>query len=281
MTTRTAATTTATTRPTGPPRVPASPDPAGQPGPGRHAALELLVVVGAVAAYFGSRGLTESDPAPAVAHAHQVVALEQQVGLYREPALQRTVLPHDGLLDALNWVYIWGHWPVIAAVLVWLLRSRRPAFRVLRDALVISGALGLVVFVLYPVAPPRLAGLGLLDTVAERSHAYRVLQPPMFVNQYAAVPSLHVGWDLLMGITLVRYARHLLLRVVGVVLPFTMVAAVVLTANHYLVDGAAGAVVALTGYAAATARARRRARSRPTAGPRVAVPQPRAASSTS
>jgi membrane-associated phospholipid phosphatase len=121
-----------------------------------------------------------------------------------------------------------------------------------------SGAIGMVVFVLYPVAPPRLADLGLVDTVALHSEAYRVLQPPAFSNLYAAMPSLHVGWNLLMGIAIATAAGHWLLRAVGYALPVLMAASVVLTANHYLVDVVAGAVVALLGLVIATRLERRR-----------------------
>lgn len=223
----------------------------------RSVLAETAIVVLAVAAYFGARGLTESSAEVAVRHAHQVVALERDLGLYHEPQLQRLVISHDVALDLLNWIYIWGHWPVIAGVLFWLVRRHPPAFVVLRNALIVSGAIGIVVFVVYPVAPPRLAGLGLVDSITTRSHAYRVLQPPAFVNQYAAIPSLHVGWDLLMGVTLVRYGQHLLVRVIGVLLPLAMATAVVLTANHYLVDGVIGAAVALFGLYVAERFSRR------------------------
>jgi membrane-associated phospholipid phosphatase len=114
-----------------------------------------------------------------------------------------------------------------------------------RNAFLISGAIGLVCFALFPVAPPRLLDEGWVDTVTERSEAYRVLQPPVFVNQYAAMPSLHVGWDLLIGISLVRLARRRTVKALGVVLPAAMFLATVLTANHYIIDGAAGAALAL------------------------------------
>jgi membrane-associated phospholipid phosphatase len=111
--------------------------------------------------------------------------------------------------------------------------------------MLLSGGIGLFVFVLYPVAPPRLAELGLVDTVTEYSTSYRVLQPPAFVNQYAAMPSLHVGWDLLMGIALVTWSSHLLVRAVGVALPTLMAISVVLTANHYIIDAVAGIALVL------------------------------------
>jgi membrane-associated phospholipid phosphatase len=123
--------------------------------------------------------------------------------------------------------------------------------------MIASGLLGIAIFVSYPVAPPRLAGMGLVDTVTVHSNSYRVLQPPAFVNQYAALPSLHVGWDLLMGIALATAAARPLLRALAALMPLAMVAAVVLTANHYLLDVVAGAAVALVGLAIAVAVERR------------------------
>jgi hypothetical protein len=212
---------------------------------------QVALVGAAIVAYFGARGLTEADPSRALRHAQAVVDWEQRHHLHDELALQKLVIGHGRVIDVLNWIYIWGHWPVIIAVLVWLLRTHPEPYRLLRNAIFISGAIGIVVFVLYPVAPPRLAGIGLVDTVTQQSHAYRVLQPPAFVNQYAAIPSLHVGWDLLVGIFVFRHARHRVTRAFGVVTPIAMTTAVVLTANHFVIDAALGALVALVGLAVA------------------------------
>jgi membrane-associated phospholipid phosphatase len=229
--------------------------------PARRVGKELLLVVVGVVLYFGGRGLTESDPAPAQENAGDLVAFERSLGIYWEPALQGLVEGSHALVTVANWIYIWGHWPVIAATLLWLVLRHPQQYRRTRNAMAVSGAIGMVVFVLYPVAPPRLVDLGLLDTVSMHSEAYRVLQPPAFTNLYAAMPSLHVGWNLLMGVAIATTARHWLPRVVGHALPWLMVAAVVLTANHYLVDVVAGAAVALTGLAVARwleSRGRRR-----------------------
>jgi hypothetical protein len=169
------------------------------------------------------------------------------LGLFIEPSLQAAILDERWLVDVANWVYVWGHWPVIAGVGVWLYRSRSERYRLVRNALLISGAIGLVIFAAFPVAPPRLADIGVVDTVAEHSNFYRVLQPPPLTNQYAALPSLHFGWNLLIGIALMRESTHRAGRLVGAALPLAMLAAVVLTANHYLVDTLAGGAIALIG----------------------------------
>ncbi|MCW2713362.1 MAG: phosphoesterase, PA-phosphatase related protein [Frankiales bacterium] len=186
-----------------------------------------------------------------------VLRLEQSVGLDVEDEVQAAMLSVDGLATAANWIYIWGHWPVIVLTLLWLALHDRVVFRKLRNAIIASGLLGLCVYTTYPVAPPRLAGLGLVDTVTETSRAYRVLQPPAFVNQYAAMPSLHVGWDLLVGLALVAAAGTTLLRVLGRTMPAVMALATVLTANHYVLDVVAGAAFGLAGWTIALGLERR------------------------
>ncbi|MEQ8833460.1 MAG: phosphatase PAP2 family protein [Miltoncostaeaceae bacterium] len=227
-------------------------------GRGGLAAQAGLIAFAALA-YFGVRGLTRSEHAVAAQNAEMLVTAQSRLSLDLEPAVQRTVIDHDWLVTVANWIYIFGHWPLIAAVLTWLYLVARPDFRILRDAMFISGAIGLVIFALFPVAPPRLGVLEVVDTVSERSMTYRALQPPSLTNPYAALPSLHVGWNLLLGIMIWRVGASPLLRVFAVVMPALMVFAVVATANHYVVDVLAGAVVALVGLALARRLRDRRA----------------------
>ena len=208
---------------------------------------EVAIVVGAWLAYFGVRTLTEGNAALAEGNAKLLVDLERALGIFWEPALQEAVLRSRALETAANLIYIWGHWPVIIAAGVWL-RLRRPAtYFVVRNAFLISGAIGLVIFATFPMAPPRLTDLPVVDTVTIHSHTYRVLQPPALTNQYAAMPSLHFGWNLLIGLALIRTATTRPLKAFGWVMPVLMAVAVVITANHYLLDVVAGATVALLG----------------------------------
>jgi hypothetical protein len=215
-------------------------------------ARQFFLIFGAVLIYFGVRGLTEGNASAAVDRALGILRFEEAVGLDVELGLQRTFRGSRLLTTLANWVYIWLHWPVIAATLFWLHHRHRRDYYLLRNAMFISGALGLFVFALWPVAPPRLVGQGFVDTVTELSTSYRVLQPPALVNRYAAVPSLHVGWNLLVGVTLWRVARNPLLRLFAVCSPALMGLAVMATANHFLVDGIAGSAFALAGLGAAT-----------------------------
>ena len=233
-----------------------------------------LIALGVVV-YFGVRGLTDGRPSLAIEHAREVVAFERRFGLEHEALVQSVVVRHEWLTDVANWVYIWGHWPLIAVVLLWLALRHRVIYLRLRNAMMISGSAGLVFFASYPVAPPRLSSLGLVDTVTKHSDAYRVLQPPAFVNQYAALPSLHVGWDLLVGIAVVTAGGSWWLRWLGRLMPALMAWAVVATANHYLVDGMLGAVFALSGlYVAVLLERRREAPARPSVGHLLPAPRP-------
>jgi hypothetical protein len=225
---------------------------------GRQAAIVLVGIF----VYFRVRGLTEASEEVAVDHAYDILALEQRLGIAVESDLQDLVAPADALKTFANWVYIWGHWPAIIVTMVWLAWRHRRQFIHLRDAMMISGGLGMLVFVTYPVAPPRLAGMGMIDTVTEESQAYRVLQPPAFTNQYAAMPSLHTGWDLLVGMSIIAAASTVALKLVGFAMPVLMGLAVVATANHYVLDAVAGVSLVLIGHAAALALDARRRRRR-------------------
>ncbi|WP_433359828.1 phosphatase PAP2 family protein [Actinoplanes sp. CA-142083] len=204
---------------------------------------QLAVMVAAVAAYFLVRGATQAATAEAVRNAHSVVGLERALGLFHEPGWQASAMSVPFLRTVLNGIYIWGHWPVIAITLIWLARRHPAVYLRARNTMLLSGGIGLIIFATFPVAPPRLAGLGMTDTVTAGAHAYRVLQPAMFTNQYAAMPSLHVGWDLVIGLAIAAASRHVLLRLVAVTLPVAMVITVLCTANHYLVDALAGATL--------------------------------------
>jgi len=213
---------------------------------------EVGIIALAAYIYFLVRGLIQTRVSDAMDNAWWLVSLERRLGLFHEATIQRWLLDRDWLVTLANSIYIYGHWPVVAGTLTWLLVRHRELFPLYRSALLISGAIGIMSFVLFPMAPPRfLPKLGFVDTVTLYSEAYRVLQPPSLTNQYAAMPSLHVGWNLLMGIAIFHGAAHRSWKVFAVVMPLLMYAATIVTANHYILDGVAGSVVALAGLAVA------------------------------
>jgi membrane-associated phospholipid phosphatase len=158
------------------------------------------------------------------------------------------LLNQTALMKAANWIYVWGHWPVVGSVTIWLFAKRPAAYLVYRNAILISGAIGLAFYVTFPAAPPRLLGMGFADTVFDQSTFAGVMQPNSLTNQYAAFPSLHFGWSLLMGIAIMREAHSARLRLLAPFLPLAMLVSVVVTANHYIVDAVAGGMVAVIAF---------------------------------
>jgi membrane-associated phospholipid phosphatase len=213
------------------------------------AVRQIVLVAAAVLLYFGVRGRTEGERTVAVRHGRDIIRLEARVGIDLERGLQSLIVGHHWLITLANWTYIFGHWPVIVGTLIWLFRRHHREYLLLRNALFISGAIGLVIFMTYPVAPPRLLNAGYEDTVTAFSTAYRALQPPALINKYAAMPSLHVGWNLLVGLAIWRTARRRWVRYLGLAGPVLMATAVLATANHYVLDVIVGSLVALIGLA--------------------------------
>jgi hypothetical protein len=254
--------------------------PTGRPSPRIVAVVrELLLVAVAAAVYAGVRAATEGQLAEAHANARRILDLEHSLGIAWERGLQQAILASDLLVTCANWIYIWGHWPVIATVAVVLYIRSRGHYYVLRNAMFISGGIGFLFFAFLPVAPPRLLG-GYVDTILNRSHSYRTLQPPSLTNVIAAMPSLHFGWNLLVGIVVFAATGRLVLRAFALAMPAAMGFAVVVTANHFVLDVAMGGMLVVVAYviarevSALPARTVREVESRPLSAPRAARRRP-------
>ncbi len=208
---------------------------------------QLALVAGAVLAYFGVRGLTEGNELIARANAADLLDLQRRLGIAIETTVQRPLIAHGWLLDLANWAYIWLHWPLLVGTLLWFVIADRDAYTRLRNSMFFSGGIGLIIFASYPVAPPRLFSSAYVDTVTLHSVSYRVLQPPALTNAYAAMPSLHVGWNLLVGIMWWQVLGHRRWRYAGALMPAVMGWATIATGNHWVLDALVGSMVALTG----------------------------------
>ncbi len=221
-------------------------------------AFEIGLVALAFLLYFLVRGSVVQRDAEALRNASNIIDLERSLGFFWEPDLHSAILDYGALIQLFNAIYFWLDFPVIVAVGFWMYFFHRHQYTVARDGVLASGAIALIVYHLFPVAPPRLLpadyGFGFVDTVNEYSHfSYQAQSAQPFVNPYAAVPSLHYGWHLLVGGVLIWTTRNLWLRALGVFMPVGQFAAVIFTANHYILDTMAGAVVALMGLVLAMA----------------------------
>lgn len=208
----------------------------------RFAAFELAIWAALYGAYLVVRGLTIGSTQDAIAHASDVVHVEQAAGLFHEETLQSAL---SGLHDVLSAYYMLGFAPLIGVVVVWLALKRPDVYRELRTVLLFSIALATVVFIVFPTAPPRLVpGLGIADTVGLGGHDTGSFAGIKF-NPYAAVPSMHVGWSLLIGLYGIRAVSRPVLRAFFLLHPVVMTVAVTATGNHYFFDSLAGIGVAL------------------------------------
>lgn len=224
----------------------------------REGHRELALFALAYLTYFGVRALTEGRAPKAFHNAESLIGFERELGIDWEHGTQAVVVGSHVLADIATAIYVFGHWPVLIGAGLLLFRYRRRQYYTLRNACLLTGLVGLVIFALFPVAPPRLTDLPLVDTVTRGSPGYRQLLPASFVNQYAAMPSFHAGWNLLAGIVIFRASTHWLLRAFAVLMPIAMALAVVATANHFVIDVVAGVAIVLAALAVLHARESRR-----------------------
>ncbi|MYE06234.1 MAG: inositol phosphorylceramide synthase [Chloroflexi bacterium] len=206
---------------------------------------ELAAVAVAALVYYLVRGAVSDRADEAFQRARDIFDLEQRLWLDWEIPIHEAILGTDALIDFANGTYFWGHMPLLIVLAVWLWRSHRSVWRTFRNALLLSAAAGMASYYLFPTAPPRLMpDLGFVDTLTVRAApAYQAQEVGLFVNPYAALPSLHVGWALLAGLAVWQTSRHPLMRAFAVAIPLSQSWAVVATANHWTLDVFAGMAV--------------------------------------
>lgn len=212
--------------------------------------LPLILVVYGL--YSVGRLLVRGDVTDAVDNGLAILRVEKALGLNAEHPLNRLFTREPWLGIPADFWYASLHYLVTPVLLVWLFRRRAHLYRAARTWLMTSTLIGLVGFTLLPTCPPRLldAGHGFVDTMAHYSaygwwggeaSAPRGLGG--MTNQYAAMPSLHVGWALWCGVILWRYGGTRATRIAGVAYPLITTVVVMGTANHYFLDAVAGAAV--------------------------------------
>lgn len=214
---------------------------------------EILFIVPAYAAYQLVRSAVGGQAGTAFDNASRLIHIEKKLGIFHEAALQQYVLPREWMVDAANYIYIYGHLPVIILVAFWLYTRHRENYALFRNAFMISGLIALIGFTTVPLAPPRyMPEFGFVDTIIQ-AQSYYIFQNPKIVNQYAAMPSLHFGWDLLAATAIATCTTRRWLRYMAFLLPVFTLSGIVLTANHYFLDAVAGALVAAAGLGFALA----------------------------
>ncbi|MFI5678284.1 phosphatase PAP2 family protein [Streptomyces cellulosae] len=213
---------------------------------------ELPLIILVYACYSAGRLLARGDVAGAVDHGLTILRIEKFLRINAEHPLNRLFTSESWIGVPADFWYASLHYLVTPAVMVWVFRSHAVHYRLARTWLMTSTFIGLIGFTLLPTCPPRLlsAGHGFVDTMAQYSsygwwggEASAPRGMGGMTNQYAAMPSLHVGWALWCGVLLWRYGRTRTAKAAGVVYPLVTTIVVMGTANHYFLDAVAGAAV--------------------------------------
>lgn len=216
-------------------------------GPGDFA-LQLTIWLGFGLLYQIARGVADRDPHEALANGRLIIDAERAAQTFFETDVQRLVVGSgDVLVEALNWTYWNSQFTVVGVALLWVYFRRNPSFLRFRNTLLLANTTGLVGFMAMPTAPPRFyPELGFVDTLAGASglnHGSGLVQ--LASNQFAAMPSLHAADSLIVGIVMVGLVRTRLAKALWLLWPAWVWFTVIATGNHYWLDVAAGAVLAL------------------------------------
>jgi membrane-associated phospholipid phosphatase len=220
---------------------------------------ELLLFGAAYLVYTMARWVFVGDLGEARDHGRWIFELEQEAGVAIEGSVQRAL--ESGVVTwLLSNLYLAAQLAVVPASLLWLYRRAPAVYRELRNTVVATWLIAIPVFALFPVAPPRLAEIGIADTVSQQAGVELTGRSTIFYNPIAAVPSLHVGFAFAVGLAFAVALRRPWAKALALLWGPVVSLSVVATGNHYVFDIAAGLVVTAIGYALGSAASSRNRR---------------------
>jgi PAP2 superfamily len=210
------------------------------------AALQIAIWLCVDGLYELVRGLTEGSHQAAFANGNRVVELERSTHTFFEVDFQRLILNDRWLIDVTNFLYMNLHFVLTTAFLAWLYLRRNDVFYFVRNVFIGTMAIAICVHAVFPTAPPRLlTQYGFVDTIFSFSGVNQDQGAvSALVNKYAAVPSVHVGFALIVGVTASIIARRRWAKIAWACYPLLMLYIVVATGNHFWFDGLAGVTAA-------------------------------------
>lgn len=219
-----------------------------RPGLVRTLALNIVGLGALWFLYSAVRTVTADSFAVARENADRLIDFQNSIGLPSEAVVQRLLLDYEWLVRSANVYYFGAHFPSMLIFLLWAMFAKREHMPRIRFALIGSTMVGLIVHLAFPLAPPRMLRLsGFVDTARIFGPDPYALGVAKAANELAAMPSMHVGWALLIAIAVIKVCRSRW-RWLIVAHPLLTTAVVVVTANHYWTDIAAGAVLAMLGW---------------------------------
>ncbi|MDQ2850487.1 phosphatase PAP2 family protein [Dermatophilaceae bacterium Sec6.4] len=206
---------------------------------------EVALIVVFDLLYERLRNLVPDHEIIAVDRGLRVLHLTQVMHVNFELSVNHFFAAHDALAQFANYYYSFLNIPVTAGILIWLYVARKRYYRSIRSILAMTTLFGLAGFYLLPMAPPRLLGVGFIDTLVQfgTPGSWGDASVASFSNQFAAMPSLHCAWALWAGLTVHHLAKNKIVRVVALIYPMITFIVVIGTANHFALDGIAGAAI--------------------------------------
>jgi hypothetical protein len=224
-------------------------------------ALYILAFYAVYSLVRNTQGSASVSAAHALDHARQIIHLERVLALYHERWVQREFLSYTHFIEFWNLFYGTFHFVITVVGLLLLFRRFPQRYDLWRNTLACTTLIALLGFALYPLMPPRLlpASYGFVDTLKVLGSLWSFDSGTMhkISNQYAAMPCLHFAWAMWSTLVLVPMLKRPWARAVVMTYPLFTVFAIVVTANHYFLDAAGGAIVLALGFAVATVMTRR------------------------
>jgi len=216
----------------------------------RDGIAEIGLILALFMMYEVTRGIAAGREAVAFGHAREVMRVEQKLGLFHEIWLQSHFMNEPSFVRFLNFIYAYTHLAVVIAFAIWVFLFHAERYPTIRNTFLLLLGTGLVIYILFPLAPPRLFPYtGFVDTLQLYSGVnYDQQGISMLYNPFAAMPSLHVGFALYTGIGMIQIGRRPIHWILGIVYPLLMATAVVGTANHYILDVIVGAFITVMAY---------------------------------
>ncbi|MEM7284985.1 MAG: phosphatase PAP2 family protein [Actinomycetota bacterium] len=219
-----------------------------RPGLGRTLALNAIGLGVLWFIYSAVRTVTADSFSVARENADRLIEFQNAIGLPSEAVVQRFLLDYEWLVRSANVYYFAAHFPAMLAFLLWAMFAKREHMPRIRWALIGSTTAGLVVHLAFPLAPPRMLRLsGFVDTASLFGPDPYALGIAKAANELAAMPSMHVGWALLIAMAVISVSSSRW-RWAILAHPLITTAVVVVTANHYWTDVIAGAALATLGW---------------------------------
>ncbi|WP_086825965.1 phosphatase PAP2 family protein [Streptomyces sp. NRRL B-24572] len=214
--------------------------------------FEIVLIAVSYWVYSLTRNAVPEQKAEALRNADWIWKTEQSLGLAFEHAVNHAVNSVTWLIVSMNYYYATLHFVVTIGVLVWLYRWHPGRYAAFRTVLFATTAVALVGYYLYPLAPPRLMdGQNFVDTVLVH-HTWGSMASGNLKhvsNQYAAMPSMHIGWSLWCGVTIFLLARAPWAKILGLLYPTATLVVIVSTANHFWMDAVGGMLCLCFGFA--------------------------------